>query len=124
MSDYNEIDAFDAARVIRELEAMRQGSGQRAQAIRDAGKRRADAVREYEKARARVRRKATGSAQAKDDAAFLDPECDQLREIADDAKNAEKYANKLSDQHDSDQSNLQSQLKLIERILSLGGTIR
>ncbi|WP_280186239.1 MULTISPECIES: hypothetical protein [Nocardia] len=120
---YDDIDAFDAARVIRELEAMRQGSGQRALAIRDAGKRRSNAVRDYEKARARVRKRTVGSAQAKDDEA-IDPEVDRLREQADDAKIAERYANNLSDIHDSDQSNLQSQLKLIERVLGIGGTNR
>jgi len=124
MSQYDDIDAFDAARVIRELEAMRQGSGQRALAIRDAGKRRSNAVRDYEKARARVRKRTVGSAQTKDDEAILDPEVDRLREQADDAKIAERYANNLSDIHDSDQSNLQSQLKLIERVLGIGGKNR
>jgi hypothetical protein len=124
MSQYDDIDAFDAARVIRELEAMRQGSGQRALAIREAGKRRSNAVRDYEKARARVRKRTVGSAQTKDDEAILDPEVDRLREQADDAKIAERYANNLSDIHDSDQSNLQSQLKLIERVLGIGGANR
>ena len=122
IDDYDEIDPFDAARVIRELEAMRGGSGLRAKAIRDAGTERAKAVREYEKARARVRKQAPGSVQAKDDEAVLDPQVDQLREEADTAKIAETYAKNIADHHDSDQSNLQSQLKLIDRVLGLGGT--
>ena len=121
---YDEIDAFSAERVIRELEAMRRRSGQRALTIRNAGNARADAVREYEKARARVRKRTTGTAQAKDDEAILDPQCDRLREEADTAKIAERYANNLSDEHESDQSNLQSQLKLIDKVLGIGGTAR
>jgi hypothetical protein len=119
---YDEIDAFDATRVVRELEALRGRSGQRALNIRNAGKARGEAVREYEKARARVRKRTTGSAQAKDDEAILDPEVDRLREQADIAKLAEGYAKNVADHHDTDQSNLQSQLKLIDRVLGLGGT--
>ena len=119
---YDEIDPFDAARVIRELEAMRGGTGQRAKTIRDAGTERGKAVRAYEKARARVRKRTSGSVQAKDDEAILDPEVDTLREISDNAKIAESYAKNCAEHHEQDQSNLQSQLKLIDRVLGLGGT--
>lgn len=124
MTHYDDVDAFDATRVVRELEALRVRNGLRAKAIRDASQPRADAVIDYEKARARVRRATEGTAQAKDDAAILDPHVDQLRAQAETAKIAEAYAKNRASEHELDQSNLQSQLRLIERVLSIGGTIR
>uniref|UniRef100_UPI0005C250F7 hypothetical protein n=1 Tax=Nocardia asiatica TaxID=209252 RepID=UPI0005C250F7 len=91
-AQYDEVDAFDALRIIRELESLRVNGGSRAKAIRDAARPRATAVRNYEKARARVRRNTEGTAQTKDDAAILDPVVDELRAKADDAKIAEAYA--------------------------------
>jgi hypothetical protein len=123
-AQYDEIDAFDAIRVVRELEALRGKEGWRAKAIRDTAKPRAQAVRDYERARARVRRATPGSAQAKDDAAILDDRVDHLRMAAEDAKSAEAYAKNLAKDHELDQSNLQSQLRLIERVLGIGGTNR
>lgn len=119
-------DAFDTERVIRELEKLRRRSnaGLRAKAIRDAGKVRAAAVAEYEKEKARVRRRTDGTAQTKDDAATLDEQCDRLRGAAEDAKVAERYAKDLADEHESNQSNLQTQSRLIEGVLKIGGAAR
>lgn len=124
MSNYDAIDAFDAVRVIRELEALRLKGGLRALAIKDASKARARTNESYEQARARVRRATAGTAQAKDDAAVLDEHCSELRERSEDAKIAERYAKDLAAEHESDQSNLQTQSRLIEKILALGGVIR
>ncbi len=119
-------DAFDTERVIRELENLRRRSnaGLRAKAIRDAGKVRGKRVTEYEKERARVRRRTEGTAQAKEDAAILDERCDHLRGQAEDAKVAERYAKDLADEHESNQSNLQTQSRLIEKVLGVGGASR
>jgi hypothetical protein len=124
--DDDSFDAFDTERVIRELEKLRRRSsaGLRAKAIRDAGKKRAAAVGEYDKAKARIRRKTEGTAQAKDDAATLDERFDELRSAAEDAKTAERYAKDLADEHESNQSNLQTQSRLIEKVLGIGGANR
>lgn len=122
-NSYARVDAFDATRVIRELDDIRS-RGRRAQAVRDAGTQRAADVRAYEKRRAVVRNATPGSVQAKDDAAVLDEQCDELRAKAEAAKTAENYAKRLADDETSDQSNLQTQARLIEEILKLGGANR
>lgn len=121
---YQNVDAFDALRVMRELENLRTRGGLRALGVQKASRRRAEAVNAYNKARARVRRATTGSAQAKDDAAYVDPLCDRLYMEAEDAKSAEKYAKDLAEEHELEQSNLQTQSRLIERILGVAGAVR
>lgn len=115
------IDGMDLHRIVRELVEIKAGSGKRVLDLRDAEARRNATVREYEKACALVRLRAQGSVQHKQDCALVDEHCDRLRAAMDAAKEGESYAKASSRQFDSDQSNLQTQARLVEQAMRLAG---
>jgi Holliday junction resolvasome RuvABC DNA-binding subunit len=117
----SELDGLDLTRVIRELIAIKGAGGRTALAIRKAEAARAQAVRDYEAECAVVRCNTVGSVQAKTDAALTDMKCQRLRKEMDVAKEAENYAKRLATAYEQDQSNLQTQARLIESTLKLAG---
>ncbi len=113
-------DGLDLYRVVQELRSLYGGGGRAAVALRDAEVVRGQAVRTLEARKAHLRAEATGTVQAKDDHALLGSM--ELWETADDGKAAETYAKAMARAHESDQSNLQTQARLIEQAMRIAGT--
>lgn len=115
----SDTDGMDLYRVVQELRTLYGGGGRCAVALRDAELARSHAVRTLEARKAHLRAEATGTVQAKDDAALLGSV--ELWETADDAKAAETYAKAMARAHESDQSNLQTQAALIRAAMNIAG---
>ena len=118
----SDTDGLDLYRVVQELRSLYGGGGRAAAALRDAEVVRAQAVRTLEARKAHHRGVATGTVQAKDDYALLATM--SLWEAADDGKAAETYAKSMARAHESDQSNLQTQARLIEQAMRIAGVER
>lgn len=121
MNASHEVDALDLNRVVQQLAAIKGRIGRSLLDLRKTGVDRAAAIREYEIATARVRVKTDGTVQAKQDAALLDEHCMTLRAAMDIAKESEKYQKSFAAALESDQSNLQTQAKLIDTAMKLAG---
>jgi len=118
----SDTDGLDLYRVVQELRSLYGGGGRAAAALRDAEVVRGQAVRTLEACKAHLRGEATGTVQAKDDHALLGSM--GLWKAADDGKAAETYAKAMARAHESDQSNLQTQARLIEQAMRIAGVER
>ena len=117
----SDVDVMDLHRVVAELRNIKGALGKAILDLRKAGEHRALTARMYEAHAARARLHATGSVQAKQDAALIDRQCMELRIRMDVAKEAEAYQKARARSLESDQSNLQTQAKLIDTAMRLAG---